>query len=264
MKTLFAGLFLLLGVLGLQSHALAGSNEIGVVILHGKGGSPNTKWIQPFADQFSAAGFQVANLEMPWSKQRRYDVNVAAALDEIDQAFRDLRAQGTTHSFIIGHSQGGLFALVYAGHAEVDGVIAVAPGGGVDSKKVMDEIRSQVAKAKKLIQQQADNTPEDFYEYEGSKGQIPIRTTPAIYFDWFSPKGEMRFSKALPGVLPNTPVLYVSPTNDYTGLRKIKQKNFNQLPRHPDNLLYEPDSDHLHAPLDSAEKIISWIQGIVK
>jgi hypothetical protein len=74
----------------------------------------------------------------------------------------------------------------------------------------------------------------------------------------------MRFSKALPGVLPNTPVLYVSPINDYSGLRKIKQKNFHQLPSHPSNLLYEPDSDHLHAPIDSAEKIISWIQGIVK
>jgi hypothetical protein len=157
-----------------------------------------------------------------------------------------------------------LFALIYAGHSKVDGVVAVAPGGSADSKKVMEEIGSQVAKAKKRIEQNAGKELEEFYEYEGSKGHIPMRTTPEIYFDWFNPNGEQRFSKALPNILPNTPVLYVSPKNDYPGLRKIKQKNYAQVSKHPQNQLFEPDSDHLHAPIDSAGKIISWITEVAQ
>ena len=38
-----------------------------------------------------------------------------------------MRAKGATRLFVAGHSQGGLFAVHYAGQHKVDGVIAIAP-----------------------------------------------------------------------------------------------------------------------------------------
>lgn len=58
--------------------------KAGVVVMHGKGGLPDGVVLE--LAQFLEARFLVANLEMPWSSRRDYDVdvsggNVASASD---------------------------------------------------------------------------------------------------------------------------------------------------------------------------------------
>src|SRR5437868_5776646 len=81
--------------------------EIGIVVMHGKGGAP-TKLVAGLAKWLGNQGYRVANLEMPWSGQRNYDKTVPEAVAEVDAALASLRSQGARKVFVCGHSLGGL------------------------------------------------------------------------------------------------------------------------------------------------------------
>ena len=82
--------------------------------MHGKGGSPQ-RLVLELAKGLEAKGFLVANLEMPWSGRRNYDVPVAKGEEEVETALAGLRAKGAKKVFVSGHSQGGVFTLHLAG-----------------------------------------------------------------------------------------------------------------------------------------------------
>src|SRR3546814_19270318 len=101
---------------------------MGVVVMHGKGSSP-TKHVSRLASTLQGKGYAVANLEMPWSGKRDYDVDVAAADQEVNAALDGLRARGAKTMFVAGHRQGGLVELPYGTKPKVDGTIANQQGG---------------------------------------------------------------------------------------------------------------------------------------
>lgn len=51
---------------------------MGIVIMRGKGGSPS-RYVSDRAQALEGKGYLVANIEMPWSGRRDYDVDVSAA-----------------------------------------------------------------------------------------------------------------------------------------------------------------------------------------
>lgn len=234
--------------------------EIGVVVMHGKGGGPG-KYVNGLAAAFEHAGFQVANLNMPWSHKRRYDVTMSGGVEEITRAIDAMRAKGVRKVFVAGHSQGGLFALHYAGVHPVDGVVPIAPGGQVDAASNVANLAPYVEKARQMVSEGHGADMADFAEFESSKGSIPFRTSAAIYLDWFRPDGA-HTTRAFKAVMKGTPVLYVAPTRDYPGLARSRQVLFAALPPHPGTRMYEPDSDHLNAPDAATEEAIRWIREI--
>src|SRR3989442_2419855 len=60
------------------SMAQPPSSAIGVVIMHGKGGSP-ARHVSSLASSLEQKGYLVANLEMPWSANREYNAGVDVA-----------------------------------------------------------------------------------------------------------------------------------------------------------------------------------------
>ena len=66
---------------------------IGIVVMHGKGGRPD-RHVKLLAEELERKGWLVANLEMPWSGRREYDVDVAAAEKEVTAALDGMRAKG--------------------------------------------------------------------------------------------------------------------------------------------------------------------------
>jgi len=228
--------------------------------MHGKGGRPG-KFVDELASALEAEGFQVANLEMPWSGNRHYDVDMNGGVEEITHALDAMRAKGARKVFVSGHSQGGLFALHYGSLHSVDGLIPVAPGGQVDARSFTDALGQYVYKAKKMIKKGQGNEKADFGDYEGSRGANTVTTTAAIYYDWFNPDGA-HTSRVFRKVKKGIPVLYVGPKRDYMFLQRIKHDNFRSLPSHPLSRLYEPDSDHLNAPGAAASEIIVWIRQV--
>lgn len=233
------------------------AQQIGVVVMHGKGGSP-TGYVSDLASTLAEKGYLVANLEMPWSGKRNYDANVDAAQNEVQAALDTLRARGAKSFFIAGHSQGALFALYFAGKRPVDGVIAIAPGGSVNRRVLREHLGESLERARKLVAEGKGGEPTRLMDHEGSRGTYPVITTPAAYVSWFDPEGAMNLEKALTAVKPQTAVLYIVPQRDYASLLKFKQPNFNMLPRNPLTRLYEPDSDHRGALAASREEIVRW------
>lgn len=253
---LFAGL-----LLPLAASAEAGSSGIGIVIMHGKGGSP-AKFVSDLASALEGQGFLVANLEMPWSGRRDYDVNVSAAEGEVEAALTALRDKGAKKLFVSGHSQGGLFALYYGSRHVVDGVIAIAPGGNVGSATYREKLGESVALARKLIAEGQGAEKTGLADYEGAKGVYRITSTPAAYLTWFDPEGAMNQTTAVQNMNPAVPVLFIAPSNDYPGLQKVKQQMFDALPRNPRTKLYEPNASHLNAPSASVKEIVEWTTAI--
>lgn len=235
--------------------------KIGIVLMHGKGGSP-TKHVSDLASSLEGQGFLVANLEMPWSGKRDYDVNVGATEREVESALSSLRGKGAQKLFVAGHSQGGLFALHFGSKHIFDGVIAIAPGGNVGSPTFREKLGESVELARKLIAEGKGDEKARLTDYEGAKGTYPISTTPAAYLTWFDPEGAMNQTAAVRSMNPAVPVLLIAPTNDYPGLLKVKQQMFDALPKNPRTKLYEPNSSHLNAPSASIKEIVEWTTAV--
>lgn len=238
----------------------AGASQVGVVVMHGKGGNPG-KHVNGLAYELEHAGFLVANLEMPWSARRHYDVDMNGAANEITAALAALRAQGAQKVFVAGHSQGGLFALYYGGRHAVDGLIAIAPGGQVDADSFVKALGQHVSAAKAMVDAGRGDETASFGDFEGSRGTNTVATTAAIYLNWFDPNGA-HTTRAFKNVKVGIPVLYVGPKQDYPGLIAGKRANFGSLPQHPLTRLYEPESSHLAAPSAAAEEIVQWVKQV--
>ena len=238
-------------------RAPARSRGIGIVVMHGKGGAP-TKHVADLAASLEGKGYLVANLDMPWSGQRDYDADVAAAEKQVASALESLRAKGATKLFVVGHSQGGLFALYFGGKHPVDGIVAIAPGANVGSPIFREKLGAAVAQARQLVAEGKGDEKARLLDFESSRGTYPIAATPANYLAWFDPDGAMNQVIAMKNMNPKVPVLFIAPKGDYPGLQKIKQSMFDALPRHPLTRLYEPDATHLGAPSASLDEILRW------
>lgn len=253
-------LILLLGIL-LPFATFGEPGSIGVVIMHGKGGGPD-KHVADLASGLERQGFLVANLDMPWSGRRDYDVAVSGAESEVSAALDGLRKRGAKTVFVSGHSQGGVFAFYYGGSHKVDGLIAIAPGGNVAAANFREKLGEAVELARKLVAEGKGEEKVRLRDFEGSKGLFPVVTTPTIYLTWFDPEGAMNQMRSIAKLPAGLPVLLIAPTQDYPGLRQVKQLTFDALPKTPHTRLYEPDASHLQSPSASLKEIAGWMTSV--
>ncbi len=241
-----------------HSAAAQPPSRIGIVIMHGKGGSP-AGHVASLAAALDAQGYQVANLEMPWSHDRSYDATVADAEAQVESALLALRNRGATRLFVAGHSLGGLFALHFGDTHTVDGIIAIAPGGDAASPGLHERLGGSVARARQLVAEGKGNQRTRFPDFEGSRGSYTVVCTPANYLSWFDPDGAMNEMMAVRRMNPQVPVLFIVPTGDHPALLASKQQLFGSLPPNPLTRLYEPAASHLDAPSASLHEIGRWM-----
>ncbi|HEY5682364.1 MAG TPA: alpha/beta hydrolase, partial [Sulfuricaulis sp.] len=149
----------------LPVKAMSDTPKIGIVIMHGKGGSP-TKTVSELAGALEKKGYLVANLEMPWSGNREYDASVTAAEEQVEAALSSLRGKGAQKVFVAGHSQGGVFTLHFAGKHIVDGIICIAPGGSVASKVFREKLGNSMARARQMVADGKGDEKSQFEDYE--------------------------------------------------------------------------------------------------
>jgi pimeloyl-ACP methyl ester carboxylesterase len=263
MKRLLVAVFAVLGLATwLAAHAQDAGNQIGVVIMHGKSGSPN-KNVNSLASALERKGVAVANIEMPWSGRREYDVGVKQAEQEVLTTLQNLRDKGAKKLFVAGHSQGGGFAFHFATQHAVDGVVAIAPGGNVANDTFQEQLREPLTRARELIAQGKGSEKARLFDFEGSKGTFPVSTTPANYVEWFDADGAMNQMKSI-RAMKTVPVLYVAPTRDYAGLQRVKQQWFKALPADPRTKMIEPSASHMDAPGAAADEIYSWMKDVAQ
>ncbi|QBK04295.1 alpha/beta hydrolase [Hylemonella gracilis] len=233
--------------------------QIGVVVMHGKGGRPD-RLVGELAAHLQARGFLVRNLEMPWSGRRNYDASPDEAQAEVAQAWVGLQGDGATRLFLVGHSQGGLYALHLGARLPLlTGVVAVAPGGNVGSVAYEEQIGVERARARASVEAGRGAEIDAFADYEGSKGKSTVRTRAEIYWAWFDPQGVMNQERALRALPARMPVLYIAPTGDYPALQRVNPRLYALLSPQALTRLLQPAASHAQAPTVAREAIANWL-----
>lgn len=261
MRQVIAKLILVALAAASPLSATAQGDPIGIVIMHGKGGKP-TGYVENLARTLEGKGYLVANLEMPWSGRRNYDVTVERGEQEVEAAVAGLRANGAKKVFVSGHSQGGAFAIHLAGRQGIDGVIAMAPGGDVGNRVFREQLGQSVTRARRLVAEGKGDEPVRLEDYEGPPGAYPVVVAPIVYLTWFEPEGAMNMDRAARAANPMVPILWIVPKRERPPLLKRNLSMFRELPANPFTRLYEPNSDHVGTPTASADEIVRWTREV--
>lgn len=237
----------------------AWAGDVGVVLLHGKWGSPG-KNVNVLASALQDAGYKVATPEMPWSGQRQYDKGVDEAMREIDSAVASLRQQGANRIFVAGHSLGAAAAVRFGGRSAVDGLIVLAPGHFPEGEKSRAANAEGVARARAMVAAgQAEDSASFLDQNTGDRSRT-INMRARVLLDYQAPDGPMNFLNNAAAVRPGVPVLWVTGKNEAPGLRRLGQAAYEKLPRSPEPSFLEVDGGHEATPTQAIEPVLDWLK----
>jgi esterase/lipase len=252
MRRILAVLLMLVVLPGLVTPALA--QTIGIVLMHGKTGSPSTV-VDGLAIALQGAGYVVDTPEMCWSQRRIYDRPFLDCLTEIDSAIGRLRSRGAARIVVAGMSQGGDAALAYgARHANLAGIIALAPAAAPERQVGVTDIAQSVAQARALVDAGRGNETARFVD-RNVRGTFSVRTTATIYLSYLDPQGPANMLDSVRKL--RAPLLWVAGSADpsQTGANA----EFNQAPANPLNRFVMVASAHLGTPDVARGAVLAWL-----
>ena len=252
MRRILAVLLMLAVLQELVGSALA--QTIGIVLMHGKTGLPSTV-IGRLATALQGAGYLVDTPEMCWSRRRIYDRPFLDCLTEIDSAIGRLKDRGAARMVVAGMSQGGDAALAYgARHANLAGIIALAPAAAPERQIGVADIAKSVAQARVLVAAGRGNETTSFADRNVS-GTFSVRTTATIYLSYMDPEGPANMLDSVRKL--RAPLLWVAGSADpsQTGANA----EFNQAPANPLNRFVMLASAHLGTPDAARDAVLAWL-----
>jgi pimeloyl-ACP methyl ester carboxylesterase len=240
-----------------QQGSLAG---LGIVLIHGKGGTPTTG-IEGLHVALKREGALVEAPEMPWSARRIYDATFDDAMKEIDAAADKLRKAGATKIAVVGHSLGANAAIGYgARRKNLRGVVALAPGHLPEAWALRARTSGAIADAKKMIAAGKGDVRMSFPDL--AQG-IPfsVRATPLVYVSMFDPDGPAVMPKNAAAMGDGVPLLWIVGVADPMVLHG-KNYVYGRGTRHPKSKYVVSASMHLSTPYQSRGEIIDWLKGL--
>jgi len=259
--TIVIGLFILLAVATAgsafaQQRSLSG---LGIVVLHGKGGTPTTM-IEGLRESLKREGALVEAPEMPWSARRIYDATYDQAMTEIDAAVERLRKAGAAKIVVMGHSLGANAAIGYAARRkDLHAVVALAPGHLPEAWALRARTSGAIAEAKKMIAAGKGDVRMSFPDLaQGIPFQI--RATPTVYLSMFDPDGPAVMPKNA-AAMGDVPFLWVVGFADPI-IFHGKDYVYGRGARHPKSKYVVTASMHLSTPFQARGSIIDWLRGL--
>jgi len=255
-RVICGALFALLSALVVDS-VLAVSSQVGIVLMHGKWGAP--QGMAPLARDLESRGYLVSNAEMAWSGRRLYDVDYPAALKEIEQLVRQLRANGAKRVVVAGQSMGANAAVAYAASGfDLDGLVILSPGhfpeGGMGKR-----LRPSLERAKSMVAANRGADTESFDDINQGK-QRSIKMSAATYVSYFDPDGLGAMTKNIQKISKAVPVLLVIGTGDpfYPESKAL----FDSAPPHTLSRYVVLDTDHFGMPKVVASELLKWLDSL--
>ena len=248
-----AAVVLLLSAL-LGHPVLAASSEIGVVLLHGKWGAPQS--MSSLARDLESRGYRVSNAEMAWSGRRLYDVDYPAALKEIEQQVQKLRANGVKRVVVAGQSMGANAAVAYASSGfDLDGLVILSPGhfpeGGMGKR-----LRPSLERAKSMVAANRGSDSDSFDDTNQGK-QRALKMAAGIYVSYFDPDGLGAATKNIKKLSKPVPVLLAIGTAD--PFYPESKAMFDSAPAHPLSRYVALDTDHFNMPKVVSAELLKWL-----
>jgi pimeloyl-ACP methyl ester carboxylesterase len=238
-----------------QQGSLSG---LGIVLIHGKGGTPTTG-IEGLHESLKRAGALVDAPEMPWSARRIYDATFDQAMTEIDAATERLKMAGATRIAVVGHSLGANAAIGYgARRKDLHGVVALAPGHLPEAWALRARTAGAIAEAKKMIAAGKGNVRRSFPDLaQGIPFQV--NATPEVYLSMFDPDGPAVMPKNAAAI--EVPLLWIVGVADPMVLHG-KDYVYGRGTRHPKSKYVVSASMHLSTPYQARGQIIDWLKGL--
>lgn len=238
-----------------ESQNLAG---FGVVLIHGKGGTPGLM-MGGLGDALKAAGAIVVTPEMPWSFNRIYDATYDEAMLEIDRAVDELKRKGATKIVIGGHSMGANASIGYAARRDgIAAVVALAPGHPQDTWYMRLRTKRALEQAKELI---AAGQGDVRMSWPDMAQGIPfsVHATPNVYVSMFDPEGPATMSKNA-AAMGDTPLLWVAGLADpivFSG----RDYAFNMAKNPKSKYLVLP-ATHMTTPFQARNSVVDWLKSL--
>jgi len=250
---LLAGLIFWIG-------AFAGPKETGIVLLHGKQGTPDTV-IGALGSALTDAGYLVSAPNATWSRTRIFDGPVDKGLLEIDAEVSRLREQGAKKIIIAGQSLGANMAIRYAATRSVDGIIALAPGHNPDSPAARKLFAADLERAHQLIRAGKGDQTDRFTDANICPAGIctyPVILTPREYISWWGDEdGELVMPRNAAAIKSPTPLLCV--VGDRDPLTRPKVDIFDKAPAHPLSKYVVVRGGHLDVPSAARSEVLAWL-----
>jgi pimeloyl-ACP methyl ester carboxylesterase len=234
---------------------LPAGNEIGVVLMHGKGGMPGS--LSSAAGTLRDAGVIVVTPEMPWSRNRIYSKSYEDSMLEIDQAVEQLREKGAERIFVGGQSMGANAALGYAARRDtLDGLVLFAPGHVPGVPGFAAKVAAGTNKAKSMVGSKKGAERASFVDInQGSR--YTVSTTADIYLSWFDPQGPAVMSTNAAKISSNV-VIFCA---DGTAERWPRcQYISNHLDPGIRKEVISVPADHGDVPAKAGAQVVEWLR----
>jgi len=241
----------------------AAADDIGVVLLHGKWGTAKPKSpIGKLAARLKRAGFAVQLPSVAWSKSRYLDRDYEAAMADIDQAVKTLKAAGKTKIVVGGQSMGANAALGYgARHDGLAGVMAIAPGHIPEVRGYQDRLDHDYKRALAAVGAGNGDQVDGYKDLNQGKAKN-VRVKAHIYASWFDIDGPASMPKNAAALKSGTPLLWMVGTRD-SMLERGEDYAFSGAPPHANNAYVVIDgASHGNTPIKGADAVIDWLNGL--
>ena len=252
---------LILAVVLAAPAALAAGTDLGVVLLHGKGGSPSGH-VRELAAALQARGYLVSTPTMPWARERIYDATFEQAMAEIDREVDALRQQGAKRIVVAGHSLGANAALGYAASRDrAGGIIALAPAHSPELQAFARRVGSSVSRARTMVAAGKGKEKERFSDL--NQGELSeVTATAEVYLSWFDPDGRAVMPRSAASFKAPTPLLFIVGSSERAA--PAKDYIFDQAPSHAQSKFVIVNAGHLTVPTAAIQEVVAWLGGLVQ
>jgi esterase/lipase len=260
MRCMRRALSSLLCLLAVAFVAAAHASDVGVVLMHGKQGTPASSNIAPLASALQARGYLVSTPAMPWARDRIYDATFDEAMREIDREVEGLRSKGAKSIVIAGQSMGANAALGYAASREgISGIIALAPGHAPERTAAVQVLADDLERARQLIAAGKGKERARFTDTNQGK-RFQVWATAEIYSSWMDPQGSAVMPRSAAAIKTPVPLLLVVGSQE----RNPQGKNvvFDVVPAHPKSKFASVRADHFSVPVEAVDEVLSWLASL--
>ena len=266
-------LLMLAAAFVLLSGAARAEDKIGIVLMHGKQGTP--LGIAPpgsnrppaggqLVDALRSSGYLVTQPEMCWSRNRGLDKPFAECLAEIDNAIADLKMKGATAFIVAGLSQGGLAAIAYgARHSDILGVIAYAAADDPVGKAKLSAVARAIDKAKQMVANGNGGETSSFDDINtGPQGSftMSLRTTADIYLSFYAPDAETGIALNMANL--KVPILWIYSESDPS--QRNASNFFAKAPPNPLHRQVTVFANHVETVNAGRAATLAWIAELAK
>jgi hypothetical protein len=230
----------------------------GVVLMHGKWGMPQSPYLKPLVQKLEPH-CQIKLLEMPWSRQRLYDLPYTDALTQVRGAVAEFRKAGVQWVAVGGQSFGANASLAYMAQVgDADAILPLAPGHVPEMFYQIPDVRRSVDAARQWVESGKGDTLIEMTDINQGQRRL-VKTSATSLWSYFNPQGWGHMGLSAAALRKPVPVFWAIGTLDplhASGSAEIYQK----LPVHPDSRYVVVLANHANTPEVSADELLDWVK----